>query len=252
MDLTNATTLVWALALVGGFSVVVARALKVSYLLTVVLAVIPFGLPALEDRFYPQQTSAYAPEVLMIAGWALAFLLLVVWSVMRPVVSALVGKFGVVRIAHGTLLLSAVLVSILLVIDPSRIGYYIPFWSTGLGVSLLGATLVSMALALVRTLRASLFFVIWSCVSVVLASEVFLHKPLFTLTRDDLSEIVSVDSSYFEAMTSQPKLWIEGVFNRFVVRSKTDIDESMITEKYFPLTETSLRRYSTVRPDSQT
>ena len=252
MDLTNVTTLAWIIALVGGFSVVVARALKVSWLLTAVLALIPFGLPALEARFYPQETSTYAPEVLMIAGWALAFLSLVVWSVIRPIVSALIGKFGIVRIAHGTLLLSAVLVSILLVIDPSRIGYYIPFWSTGLGVSLLGATLVSMALALVRTLRASLFFVIWSCVSVVLASEVFLHKPLFTLTRDDLSGIVSVDSSYFGAMTSQPKLWIEGVFNRFVMPSKTDIDESMTTEKYFPLTETSLRRYSTVRPDSQT
>jgi hypothetical protein len=97
-----------------------------------------------------------------------------------------------------------------------------------------------MLLALVRTLRASLFFVIWSFVSVVLASELFLHKPLFNLSRSDVARIMEIDSASLDALSSQPRNWVTGVVDRFFLRSNMKSAPRVAVDKNFLITDASL------------
>lgn len=57
---------------------------------------------------------------------------------------------------------------------------------------LLSASLLSMSMSLARVLRAALFFVMWSFVSIVLASEVFLNKLPQEVVREDLKRLEAV------------------------------------------------------------
>lgn len=251
MSLAHYTTLILPFALAGGLGVVVSRTLRVSCLFTLFVLAVPFGLPSLQSWLYPGE-ALLEPELLMVIGWICGLVGLALWSALRPLLGALIGKFGAVRIAHGALLLLATFVSVLLVIEPSKIGDYVPFWSTGLGLSLLGATLVSMLLALVRTLRASLFFVIWSFVSVVLASELFLHKPLFNLSRSDVARIMEIDSASLDALSSQPRNWVNGVVDRFFLRSNMKSAPRVAVDKNFLITDASLDFHPESLLDSST
>lgn len=219
---------VWPLVVVILLSAIVSRALGVSFVLTAVFGFVPLALPAIEQWRLGGQLSTDTPEELMLAGWTIGFLSLGLLKVMKPFISAIVGKFGVVRLAHGILLISAVVVSALLVFEPTNIKLYIPFWSTGLGFSLLSATVVSMVFALIRTLRASLLFVVWSCVSIILASELFFHKPLFHLTKRDISEVLPVEVGSFDALVRQPRLWLDTLVGEYVLSSQTTEKQAIL------------------------
>lgn len=221
-------------------SAVVSRALGVSFVLATVLGIVPLGLPALEKWRLGGKSSADSPEELMLAGWIIGFLLLVCWKLMQPIVSALIGRFGIVKIVHGVLLVSAVAVSALLVVEPAKIEFYIPFWSTGLGFSLLAATVVSMLLALLRTLRASLFFVVWSLVSIILASELILHKPLLHLTKRDIFEALRVEVDSFEALVVKPRAWIETLVGTFFLSSQTEENQSLVSKHTLDVRDVSV------------
>lgn len=220
---------IWPLVAVTLLSAIVSRALRVSFLLTAVLGFIPLGLPAFEEWRLGERTSSDSPEELMLAGWTIGFLLLIGWKLIQPVFSALIGKFGILKIAHGILLMSAVAVSALLVVKPTKIELYIPFWSTGFGLSLLAATVVSMFLALIRTLRASLFFVVWSLVSVILACELFFHKPLLHLTKRDISEALNVKVDSFDALIVHPRAWVENLVGTFILSSLTAENQATLS-----------------------
>ena len=230
MSILDYIPAIWPLVAVIVLSAVVSRALGVSFILTAVLGSVPLGLPAFEEWRLAGRVSSDTPEELMLAGWIIGFLFLICWKLMQPIASALIGKFGIVKIAHGILLLSAVVVSALLVLEPAKIEHYIPFWSTGLGFSLLAATVVSMLLALLRTLRASLFFVVWSLVSIILASELFLHKPLFHLTKRDISEALQVEIDSFDALVVRPRAWIETLVGTFILSSQTGENQPLLSK----------------------
>jgi hypothetical protein len=114
------------------------------------------------------------------------------WVVVRPVVSGTLAKVGVVKVAYLGVLTLALAVTALLVADPDLLQKYAPGWRGTMGLVLLCASVLSMSIALARVIKAAVFFAVWACVSLVLASELFLGKLPQDILREDVRRIQSL------------------------------------------------------------
>lgn len=172
-------------------SLIVSRVLRVSTIGTLVAASAPLALPFLDLPFAKEFSDGH-PEYIIGGAWAVLLALAIGWVLVRPIVSGAVASFGVVRLAYLCVLATAILVVSLLFIDPKVLSTHAPGWRGSAGLVLLSASLLSMSFALARVLRAAMLLVVWSFVSVVLASELFLHKLPQEIVRDDLKRIESL------------------------------------------------------------
>lgn len=175
-------------------SLLVSRFLRISLVKTVVAASLPLSLPFI-DLPLAKEFSHGHPAYLIGGAWAVLLSGAIGYVMVRPVVSGAVASVGLLRLAYMLLLGSALGVVTLLMVNPEALSTYMPGWEGTAGFVLLSVSMLSMSLALARVLKAALLFAVWSFVSLVLASEVFLHKLPQEIVRDDLRRLEGVISS---------------------------------------------------------
>ncbi len=180
-------TLALPVALVVG-SWLISKLLRISFLATLPVATLPLGLPFAELPL-TEEFTGLKPELLIGAGWLLLIALALGWVVVRPVVAAGVRGVGMLKTVYLAVLGSALLVVAVLVSRPELMNTYAPGWKGGAGVVLLCASLLSMSCALGRIFKAAFMFSLWSMVSLVLASEIFLDKLPQDIVREDLRQL---------------------------------------------------------------
>jgi hypothetical protein len=103
--------------------------------------------------------------------------------------SSALQNFGLIKCAYVLLLAAALAVVGLLLGNPVVLSTYVPGWKGTAGMVLLCASMLSMSLALIRFFRAAVFLAVWSFVSLVLASEIFLGKLPQQVIREDIDKI---------------------------------------------------------------
>ncbi len=172
-------------------SLVVSRLLKISTVGTIVAASAPLALPFVKLPFVKEITHGH-PEYLIGGAWAVLLSAAIGWVLVRPIVTGAAKGVGVLRLGYLAVLAAALLVTTLLLVNPGALAQHAPGWRGSAGFVLLSASLLSMSMSLARVLRAALFFVMWSFVSIVLASEVFLHKLPQEVVREDLKRLEEV------------------------------------------------------------
>lgn len=173
-------------AFVGSW--LVSKVLRISLVLTLLGACLPLALPFMELPFTPDFAND-KPEYLIAGGWLFLGALLCGWVVVRPLFSSTLQGIGVVKCVYLAVLAGALMVVGILLINPPVLDQYVPGWHGTAGIVLLTASLLSMALALARAVRAAVIFAVWAFVSVVLASEVFLQKLPNDVVREDLRSL---------------------------------------------------------------
>jgi len=172
-------------------SLVVSRLLKISTIGTIVAASAPLALPFVKLPFVKEITHGH-PEYLIGGAWAILLSLAVGWVLVRPLVSGAAKSVGLLKLGYLVVLGAALLVTTLLLVNPGALAQHAPGWRGSGGFVLLSASLLSMSMSLARVLRAALLFVMWSFVSIVLASEVFLNKLPQEVVREDLKRLEAV------------------------------------------------------------
>lgn len=192
-------------------SLVVSRLLKISVIGTLVAASAPLALPFIKLPFVKEITHGH-PEYLIGGAWAVMLSAALGWVLVRPIVSSAAKSVGVLRLGYLLVLGGALVVTTLLLVNPQVLVQHAPGWRGSAGFVLLSASLLSMSMSLARVLRAALFFVMWSFVSIVLASEVFLHKLPQEVVREDLKRLEAV----------VPKEAIERAIERLQVAATSD------------------------------
>ena len=189
MDLLSHSWLTIALPvviLVG--SLLVSKLLKLSLIGTIIAACLPLGLPFIELPFSELITHRN-PEYLIGAGWLVLLSVAVGWILVRPLASAAVQSFGIVKLSYCLVLAAALVVVALLLSDSKLLNTYAPGWRGTAGIVLLCASLLSMSFALARFFKAAVFLALWSFVSLVLASEILLGKLPQKVLRGDIKQI---------------------------------------------------------------
>lgn len=195
-------TIALPLALLAG-SFLVSKLLKLSFIGTVATACVPLALPFI-DLPFSQELTHRNPQYLIAGGWAVLLSLAVGWVLVRPVASAAVQSFGLIKCLYATLLACALVVVGLLLANPALLNQYVPGWRGTAGIVLLCASLLSMSLALFRFFRAAVFLVVWSFVSLVLASEIFLGKLPQEVIHEDIEKIEALfPSTKFNALLEE-------------------------------------------------
>jgi hypothetical protein len=172
-------------------SLVVSRLFKLSVIGTLLAASAPLALPFIKLPFVKEITHGH-PEYVIGGAWAVMLSAALGWVVVRPIVSGAAKSVGVLRLGYLLVLGGALVVTTLLLVNPQVLVEHAPGWRGSGGFVLLSASLLSMSMSLARVLRAALFFVMWSFVSIVLASEVFLHKLPQEVVREDLKRLEAV------------------------------------------------------------
>jgi len=172
-------------------SLLVSRVLKISKIGTILVASLALPLPFIEMPLAREFCHGH-PEYLIGAAWAIMLAAAIGWVLVRPVVAGAVASLGIIKFVYLIILAGALSVTSILMVNPDLLARYAPGWRGTAGLVLLSASLLSMSLSLARVLKAALFLVVWSFVSIVLASEVFLHKLPQHIVRDDLKRIQSI------------------------------------------------------------
>lgn len=193
-SLPTYTLVLPALLVVGAW--LLSKILRFSMWATLLVGCLPFVLPYLDLPFSREFLDAN-PLYLIGGGWALLFC----FALGRAIVSPALGEngrnpAGVVRAAFGVVLGVALLVVALLVSRPEILESTFPGWKGGAGLVLLCASLLSMSLWLARVLKAAIVFSLWSIVSLVLASELFLNKLPYEVVREDLRHLQPLASRF--------------------------------------------------------
>jgi len=183
-------TIALPIALISG-SFLVSKFLKLSLVGTVVAGSLPLALPFI-DLPFSQELTHRNPHYLITAGWLVLVSLAVGWVVVRPLASSAVQSFGLIKCAYVCLLAGALAVVALLLANPALLNEYAPGWRGTAGMVLLSVSLFSMSMALFRFFRAAIFLVVWSFVSLVLASEIFLGKLPQQVIREDIDKVESL------------------------------------------------------------
>jgi hypothetical protein len=183
-----------ALLVVGAW--LLSKILRFSMWATLLVGCLPFVLPYLDLPFSREFLDAH-PLYLIGGGWALLFC----FALGRAIVSPVLGEngrspAGVVKAMFGVVLGVALLVVALLVSRPEMLESTFPGWKGGAGLVLLCASLLSMSLWLARVLKAAIVFSLWSIVSLVLASELFLNKLPYEVVREDLRHLQPLASRF--------------------------------------------------------
>lgn len=183
-------TLALPVALLAG-SFLVSKLLKLSFIGTILAACVPLALPFL-DLPFSQELTHRNPHYMIAAGWLLLVSLAVGWVLVRPLASGAVSSFGLVKCAYLCVLAGALVTVGLLFANPTVLNSYAPGWRESAGVVLLCASMFSMSMALLRFFRAAAFLVVWSFVSLVLASEIFLGKLPHEVLDKDVQRIEEI------------------------------------------------------------
>ncbi len=183
-----------ALLVVGAW--ILSKILRFSMWATLLVGCFPFVLPYLDLPFSRQFLDAN-PLYLIGGGWAL----LLCFALGRAIVSPALGEngrtpAGAAKAVFGVVLAVALLVVALLVSRPEMLEATFPGWKGGAGLVLLCASLLSMSLWLARVLKAAIVFSLWSIVSLVLASELFLNKLPYEVVREDLRHLEPLASRF--------------------------------------------------------
>jgi hypothetical protein len=180
-------TIALPIAMITG-SMLVSKFLKLSLLGTILAACMPLALPFV-DLPFSQELTHRNPHYLIGAGWLVLMSLAVGWVVVRPLASSALQNFGLIKCGYVLLLAAALAVVGLLLGNPVVLSTYVPGWKGTAGMVLLCASMLSMSLALIRFFRAAVFLAVWSFVSLVLASEIFLGKLPQQVIREDIDKI---------------------------------------------------------------
>jgi hypothetical protein len=196
-------TVVTPVALVVG-AYLVSKVLRISFVATLLGGVLPLALPfvplPLSETFITTK-----PENIIASGWLVLLCMAVGWVLVRPLVSGALASVGVVKLAYFSLLLVSLAVTGLLIADPALLQQYAPGWRGTMGLVLLCASVLSMSIALARVVKAAALFAVWACVSLVLASELFLGKLPQDILREDLRKVQSL----------LPESVVQGVLEQF-------------------------------------
>lgn len=195
IDALPTYTLVLPVLLVAG-AWALSKILRFSLWITLIVGCVPFVLPYLELPFSQEFLDAH-PLYLILGGWAL----LLAFALGRAVVLPLLGDrgrspAGFAKAAYGVVLGAALLVVALLVSKPEMMEATFPGWKGGAGLVLLCASFLAMSLWLARVLKAAIVFSVWSIVSLVLASELFLNKLPHNVVREDLRHLKPLASRF--------------------------------------------------------
>lgn len=180
-------TLALPVALLAG-SFLVSKILKISLIGTVLAGCVPLVLPFL-DLPFSQEITHRNPHYLIAAGWLVLASLAFGWVLVRPLASGAGQGVGLVKGAYLCLLAAALVTVGLLFANPAALNQYVPGWRESAGMVLLCASMFSMSMALFRFFRAAMFLVVWSFVSLVLASEIFLGKLPQEIIHEDVEKI---------------------------------------------------------------
>jgi hypothetical protein len=175
--------------LIGAYFV--SKLLRISFVATLLAGVLPLALPflplPLSETFIHTK-----PEYIIACGWLVLLCAAVGWVLVRPLISGALASVGIVKLAYFSLLLVALAVTGLLIADPALLQEYAPGWRGTMGLVLLCASVLSMSIALARVVKAAALFAVWACVSLVLASELFLGKLPQDVLREDLRKVQSL------------------------------------------------------------
>ena len=101
---------------------------------------------------------------------------------------------NLLRVSYVLTLWLALVVVGLLIVEPNILTQYAPNWKSSAGWALLGGSLLCVSRAFGRVLKASTMLVVWSGVSIVLASQLFLNKMPHMIDRKDLAQLNAVVS----------------------------------------------------------
>jgi len=172
-------------------SLLISSILRISKIGTIAVASLALPLPFLNLPFATDFCEKH-PEYVIGGAWAVMLAAAIGWVLVRPVVAGAVASLGVIKFIYLIILAGALTVTGVLMVDPEVLTRHAPGWRGTAGLVLLSASLLSMSLSLARVLKAALFLVVWSFVSIVLASEVFLHKLPQHIVREDLRRIESL------------------------------------------------------------
>ncbi len=175
--------------LVGSF--LVSRTFKLAWTWTLAGGLLPLGLPLVPLPF-SQEFINSRPELIMAGGWLVLMGGALGWVAARPAVEGAIASVGLVKFFYFVVLAGALGVTGLLLANPAALQDLLPGWRGSMGVVLLCASLLSMSIALARVVKAAALFAVWSGVSLVLASEIFLGKLPYNVLRDDLKSLESL------------------------------------------------------------
>jgi hypothetical protein len=179
-------------AVVAG-SVVVSKVLRIPLFLTLTAVIAPLVVPYVDipgiggiNRTHPYYS--------MAAVWIAVVLCALGWGGVRSLLSMDMGSFNPIKFGYGVASIGALVAAVLLLLQPDILQQFDPAWRTSAGGVLLGVSLVGATAAFGRLLRASASLVLRLAVSLVLASELVLHKLPHHVTTDDLKRLESVVS----------------------------------------------------------
>jgi len=185
--------LVFLLAVVVG-SIVISHFLQIAPLITLVAGVAPIVITQLDLPGTPDIIKNH-PHYFWVATWVAATVSLVLWLVVRPAIAPNFRGFSPVRFGYWASSLGAFVVAAMLFLDPQLLQRIAPGWRSSVGGVLLGVSLIGVSIAFGRMVRAGLSLVLRLTVSLVLASELVLHKLPHQLTIEDLRRVESVVSA---------------------------------------------------------
>jgi hypothetical protein len=175
------------LLLLGG-SLLFGWLVKTPALLALAATAAPLALPYI-DSPYIEKLRADHPQGAFAGAWMAVFALGLAWRSSVPVVGGFVGRVGLFHAGYLVALASALVVSIMLFFAPDTLVSVAPNWRSTFGGLLLAASCLSVSREFVRVLRAGVMLAVWSCVSLILASQVFLNKMPHAIRRDDLAQL---------------------------------------------------------------
>jgi hypothetical protein len=175
--------------LVGSF--LVSRTFKLAWTWTVAGGLVPMALPLMPLPFSQEFVTGH-PQLIIGGGWLVLMGAAIGWVAARPAVEGAIASVGLVKFIYFVVLAGALGVTGLLLANPDVLQEMLPGWRGSMGVILLCASLLSMSIALARVVKAAALFAVWSGVSLILASEIFLGKLPYNVLRDDLRNLESL------------------------------------------------------------
>jgi hypothetical protein len=180
------------LAVVAG-SVMVSKVLRIPLPLTLAAAIAPLIVPYIDIPGINGINRSH-PYYSMGAVWIGVLLCALGWGAVRSLLSMNVSGLNLIKCGYGVASIGAFIAAVMLLLQPDLLQQFDPAWRGSAGGVLLGVSLVGATVAFGRLVRASASLVLRLAVSLVLASELVLHKLPHHVTSDDLKRLESVVS----------------------------------------------------------
>lgn len=186
------TALLPVICFAGAF--ILSKILGFRFWISFLLACVPLSLPFFNLPF-SRDIQENQPLLLVGAGFALLLLVAFVRALLRPIVSPIgfLSDASSLKLFARVLTIAALVFVSVLLYKRELIEQFLPVgWKGGLGIVFLSVSILTACFSLFRILSSTVVFILWSAVSLVIASEVFLSKLPHELVREDLREILSL------------------------------------------------------------